>query len=244
MLMPEPFALVIWWGHCMWSRSQMSKSISRQLNHVHNILPNCLLCLPVHHCCSDLSATRALFQRHQPTHVIHLAAMVGGLFKNMKYKLDFLVCRQIYANVFDGHVCIFIFSLSLSLPLSSRSLSPYFLPSLSPHLCLSYHVFFTPFLPPPFPENKPSDEWLSTSLLLRIQGKIFIAVSCTFVYLIINFHSSQSWWMSLLQVKKCVSCLSTCIFPDKTTYPIDETMVGWHRSYASHILLIVPRSTQ
>lgn len=26
-------------------------------------------------------------------------------------------------------------------------------------------------------------------------------------------------------VKKLVSCLSTCIFPDKTTYPIDETMV-------------------
>ena len=24
---------------------------------------------------------------------------------------------------------------------------------------------------------------------------------------------------------KVVSCLSTCIFPDKTTYPIDETMV-------------------
>ena len=31
--------------------------------------------------------------------------------------------------------------------------------------------------------------------------------------------------LSSLQVKKCVSCLSTCIFPDKTTYPIDETMV-------------------
>lgn len=27
------------------------------------------------------------------------------------------------------------------------------------------------------------------------------------------------------KVKKLVSCLSTCIFPDKTTYPIDETMV-------------------
>lgn len=27
------------------------------------------------------------------------------------------------------------------------------------------------------------------------------------------------------KVKKVVSCLSTCIFPDKTTYPIDETMV-------------------
>lgn len=27
-------------------------------------------------------------------------------------------------------------------------------------------------------------------------------------------------------VEKVVSCLSTCIFPDKTTYPIDETMVN------------------
>merc|ERR1711998_502410 len=26
-------------------------------------------------------------------------------------------------------------------------------------------------------------------------------------------------------VEKLVSCLSTCIFPDKTAYPIDETMV-------------------
>ena len=29
-----------------------------------------------------------------------------------------------------------------------------------------------------------------------------------------------------LGVTKVVSCLSTCIFPDKTTYPIDETMVS------------------
>lgn len=27
-------------------------------------------------------------------------------------------------------------------------------------------------------------------------------------------------------VKKVVSCLSTCIFPDKTSFPIDETMVS------------------
>lgn len=27
------------------------------------------------------------------------------------------------------------------------------------------------------------------------------------------------------KVKKCVSCLSTCIFPDKINYPIDETML-------------------
>jgi GDP-L-fucose synthase len=26
-------------------------------------------------------------------------------------------------------------------------------------------------------------------------------------------------------VRKVVSCLSTCIFPDKTTYPIDESML-------------------
>jgi len=38
-----------------------------------------------------MAATRVLFEKHKPTHVIHLAAMVGGLFKNMKYKLDFLV---------------------------------------------------------------------------------------------------------------------------------------------------------
>jgi len=34
---------------------------------------------------------RKLFEKVKPTHVIHLAAMVGGLFKNMKYNLDFLV---------------------------------------------------------------------------------------------------------------------------------------------------------
>jgi GDP-L-fucose synthase len=29
----------------------------------------------------------------------------------------------------------------------------------------------------------------------------------------------------ILKVKKLLSCLSTCIFPDKTTYPIDESML-------------------
>ena len=40
---------------------------------------------------SDMSETRAIFETHRPTHVVHLAAMVGGLFKNMRFKLDFLV---------------------------------------------------------------------------------------------------------------------------------------------------------
>ena len=41
-----------------------------------------------------MAATRALFEKHRPTHVIHLAAMVGGLFRNMKYQADFLVSRM------------------------------------------------------------------------------------------------------------------------------------------------------
>jgi len=78
--------------------------------------------------------TRALFELHRPTHVIHLAAMVGGLFANMKANSDF------------------------------------------------------------FRNNmKMNDNILELS------------------------HE--------FGVEKVVSCLSTCIFPDKTTYPIDETMV-------------------
>ncbi|TFK75614.1 NAD(P)-binding protein [Pluteus cervinus] len=38
----------------------------------------------------DAAQTQALYDKYKPTHVIHLAALVGGLFKNMKYKLTFL----------------------------------------------------------------------------------------------------------------------------------------------------------
>ncbi|NWH77467.1 FCL synthase, partial [Piaya cayana] len=79
--------------------------------------------------------TKTLFERHKPTHVIHLAAMVGGLFKNIRYNLDFWR-RNIHIN----------------------------------------------------------DNVL---------------------------HSAYE-----TGVQKVVSCLSTCIFPDKTTYPIDESMVS------------------
>ena len=33
-------------------------------------------------------AVMEIFDIHRPTHVIHLAAKVGGLFANMKYKVD------------------------------------------------------------------------------------------------------------------------------------------------------------
>jgi len=38
----------------------------------------------------DPEQTRKLYEKYKPTYVIHLAALVGGLFKNMKYKLTFL----------------------------------------------------------------------------------------------------------------------------------------------------------
>ncbi|XP_015926314.1 GDP-L-fucose synthase [Parasteatoda tepidariorum] len=82
----------------------------------------------------DAAETDLIFQKYKPTHVVHLAAMVGGLFRNLKFNLDFLR-NNIHIN----------------------------------------------------------DNVLNSS-----------------------FHHG---------VKKVVSCLSTCIFPDKTTYPIDETMI-------------------
>ena len=35
---------------------------------------------------TDPVETAAIFDKYQPTHVIHLAAQVGGLFANLKYK--------------------------------------------------------------------------------------------------------------------------------------------------------------
>jgi GDP-L-fucose synthase len=83
---------------------------------------------------SSLSETRELFRRISPSHVIHLAAYVGGLFKNMNHKVEML----------------------------------------EKNLQINYNV-----------------------------------VKCCHEY----------------KVTKLVACLSTCIFPDKTTYPINETML-------------------
>lgn len=38
---------------------------------------------------TDPVSTAAIFNKYQPTHVIHLAAQVGGLFANMKHKVQF-----------------------------------------------------------------------------------------------------------------------------------------------------------
>ncbi|KAI9183726.1 hypothetical protein H9P43_004644 [Blastocladiella emersonii ATCC 22665] len=82
----------------------------------------------------DPAQTKRLFETYSPTHVIHLAAFVGGLFANMAYKSDFLRDNLLMNdNVLEG---------------------------------------------------------------ARLAG-----------------------------VEKVVSCLSTCVFPDKTAYPIDESMI-------------------
>jgi len=78
--------------------------------------------------------TFAVFEKYKPTHVIHLAALVGGLYAHMGN-----ICDYFQSNV------------------------------------------------------KMNDNILEAS------------------------HKTK--------VKKLVSALSTCIFPDKTTYPIDETMM-------------------
>ena len=83
---------------------------------------------------SDYDQTKDLFSKEKPNYVIHLAAYVGGLFKNMNYKVDML----------------------------------------EKNLLINYNV-----------------------------------LKCSHDY----------------KVEKVVSCLSTCIFPDKTSYPINEDML-------------------
>lgn len=83
---------------------------------------------------TDYPATKAYVSSIRPDAIIHLASNVGGLFKNMRQKVQMLEMN----------------------------------------LLINYHV-------------------------LRVAHE--------------------------LKVGKVISCLSTCIFPDKTTYPIDETML-------------------
>lgn len=78
--------------------------------------------------------TLTVFKKHSPDYVIHLAAYVGGLFKNMNQKVDML----------------------------------------EKNLQINYN-------------------------LVKVCHEV--------------------------NVKKVICCLSTCIFPDKTTYPIDESML-------------------
>jgi GDP-L-fucose synthase len=48
-----------------------------------------------------MQSVKKLFEKYEPTHVIHLAAMVGGLFYNMSNNLDFLVSHLDNTNDID-----------------------------------------------------------------------------------------------------------------------------------------------
>jgi GDP-L-fucose synthase len=120
--------------------------------------------------CSDRDQTKALFNKHRPTHVIHLAAMVGGLFHNMSHNLDFLVCATRVPQ--------------------------------TPLICNQLKFFF-------------------------LMNNCSYGLMKCFCSQRENIHINDNVLQTSFEVGvvKVVSCLSTCIFPDKTTYPIDETMV-------------------
>lgn len=116
----------------------------------------------------------AIFDKYKPTHVIHLAALVGGLFKNMKYKLTFLRDNcLINDNVMWAAKEHSVGSFSRSEP-----------------------FWRAPAAPPHGPSQPAPDR---SDLLLPRLG--------------------------FSQVEKVISCLSTCVFPDKVSYPIDESHV-------------------
>ena len=50
----------------------------------------------------DRQQTDAIFNKYQPTHVIHLAAKVGGLFANMKQKVREIVCVDEFSRCVCG----------------------------------------------------------------------------------------------------------------------------------------------
>uniref|UniRef100_V5GWM7 GDP-L-fucose synthase n=1 Tax=Anoplophora glabripennis TaxID=217634 RepID=V5GWM7_ANOGL len=58
-------------------------------------------------------------------------------------------------------------------------------------------------------------------------GGLFHNMSHNLDFLRNNLHMNDNVLQISFEtgVEKVVSCLSTCIFPDKTQYPIDETMV-------------------
>eukprot|EP00962_Isochrysis_galbana_P034013 scaffold11460_cov112-Isochrysis_galbana.AAC.1 len=141
--------------------------------------------------CSE--STRRAYETHRPTYVIHLAALVGGLFKNMALKVEFW--RDNVAM--NDNVMHWAKEYKVKNILSCPQLPRTHWHASKPHAA-----------PPP----NPYYPWHTCSA----RGPVCsVGPSCL----------TPPHVLPLSQVKKLVSCLSTCIFPDQTTYPIDETMV-------------------
>lgn len=83
-------------------------------------------------------------------------------------------------------------------------------------------------------------------------GGVFANMSDNLEFFRQNMHINDNVLASSFSVgvQKVVSCLSTCIFPDVTTYPIDETMVhngpphdsNYGYSYAKRMLDVLNRA--
>eukprot|EP00090_Calanus_glacialis_P010313 TRINITY_DN186_c0_g1_i1.p1 TRINITY_DN186_c0_g1~~TRINITY_DN186_c0_g1_i1.p1 ORF type:complete len:317 (-),score=82.22 TRINITY_DN186_c0_g1_i1:165-1115(-) len=77
-----------------------------------------------------------------------------------------------------------------------------------------------------------------------------IGHSCEFFRDNMNMNDNILEVSCKMEVKKLVSCLSTCIFPDRTTYPIDETMIhngpphqtSFGFSYAKRMMEVLNRA--
>jgi len=52
----------------------------------------------------DRKETDAIFEKYKPTHVIHLAAKVGGLFANMKQKVCMFIVVFYMFSEWEGHL--------------------------------------------------------------------------------------------------------------------------------------------
>ncbi|KAF8128676.1 epimerase-domain-containing protein [Boletus edulis] len=101
----------------------------------------------------DPQQTLQLFEKHQPTHVIHLAALVGGLFANRERK------------VWSDDMRVHIFSLTIF---------------------------------------SPQMTFLRDNMLINDNV----------------LHTAR-----IKKTEKVISCLSTCVFPDKVEYPLTEEKV-------------------
>lgn len=64
----------------------------------------------------DFAACKAIFEKYKPTHVIHLAAFVGGLYRNMKYPVEFWQVRTAEPQQGSGHSARLSPELDRSLP--------------------------------------------------------------------------------------------------------------------------------
>ena len=73
----------------------------------------------------DFKETEEVFKKYQPTHVIHLAAMVGGLFRNLKYNCDFLVSNLKYHQYFFS-LCCNLFTQVIPKKLLKSKIEPFF----------------------------------------------------------------------------------------------------------------------